>query len=187
MVALSETEKWQIHLLIHVEYEKAPECCITISWLSGPTLLHLIDYTQSCPTEKVQNQHFIVFSQNYKYQPSVLISRLEISPIMWGMLLPCCCMWKLRPWGEDWPSYLVVSQNLMVTLPGTNRGSLNWAVTLIGAVMTPTPDDTTEQWEGRTGAAENSPHNKYMTLDLLTSQSRKGKTQDKGRSAVPLF
>lgn len=128
-----------------------------ISWLSG----------QDHMRKKVKYQHFIVFWQNYKYQPSMLISHLEIIPIMWDTPLPCRCMRKLRRWAEDWPPLWVVSQNLIVTLPAANRGSLNWAVMLTGAVMNPTPDDTTKQSEGLACAAGNTPHNKYMTVDLF--------------------
>lgn len=62
-----------------------------------------------------------------------------ITPTMWDELFPCCCMWKMRPRSDDCSSFVIISQNLIVTLPGTNRGSLNWVVMLIGAVMTPTP------------------------------------------------
>lgn len=104
---------------------------------------------------------------------------------MWDMWPPCCCMWKARPWVEDdCPWCLVVSQNLIVTLPGTNRGSLNRAVTLTGAVMTPTPDGTTEKWEGLTGTAENTPLHSYKICYLcafLFQPSRQTASRDSVR------
>lgn len=87
-------------------------------------------------------------------------SDLKMSPLTWVLLVPCCCMWKLRPGAEDWFWSLLFSQNVTVTLPGTIRGSWYWAVMLIGAVMTSTPADTTQQWGGLTSI-------RYMTNDCF--------------------
>lgn len=61
----------------------------------------------------------------------------EMSPVTYGVLPPWWCMWKR--------TLVVDSPNWMVTLRGSDGGCLNRAEMLTGAVMTLTPEGTTQR------------------------------------------